>query len=104
MNKSNPPAVVGFGAEPGSAPTAKVSQYGYTPSMRLEWASVEAAHNARPGFLYSQAALDDRVAAERELCISAIQALTPKEPNSVWEAAYKAVADDMVAAIRARKP
>ena len=38
--------------------------------------------------------------AERERCARVCEALTPKEPNCVWEAAYKAVGEEMAAAIR----
>lgn len=37
------------------APVARVVAMEGTPSVRLEWASVEAAHNARPGPLYATA-------------------------------------------------
>lgn len=38
--------------------------------------------------------------AERERCARVCEELTPKEANCVWEAAYKAVGEDMAAAIR----
>lgn len=34
-------------------PVARVVALDNTPSVRLEWASVQAAHNARPGMLYA---------------------------------------------------
>ena len=52
-------------------PVATVHQYGAT--VRLDWHSVEAAHNARPGPLYDQAALDSAAATERERCIEAVE-------------------------------
>jgi hypothetical protein len=64
--------------DPKPRPVAEVIPLGHSPSVRLEWASVEAAHNAKPGPLYDQAALDAAVAAERERWALAFDAMREK--------------------------
>lgn len=62
MTENATPAGLGLSEGLGLAPTARVVPLEYTPSVRLEWASTQAAHNAQPGPLYAQAALDAALA------------------------------------------
>lgn len=77
--------------DPTPRPVAEVIPLEYSPSVRLQWASVAAAHNAKAGPLYDQAALDAAVASERQRCAEIVRSVMPHNPTASWEAARLAI-------------